>query len=107
MRALFAVFALFASPAFAGSPCTDLVPPAKYRFEPTIAYSVKRIADVHMTKFCGPPQNAFGRPVLACADRETNTIYVVRNLPEQEWLRCLLIHEKAHLNGWPGSHPRT
>ena len=74
MRVLTSLFILAAmiSPALAGSPCTDLVPPAKYVFEPTVTYSVKRIGPERVTKFCGPPQNAFGRPVLACLPSAVN-----------------------------------
>lgn len=103
--------ALLASPALAGSPCTD--PPIP-RFgplaeEPEIVYlppaGIRRICDA---------RNAF-RYIFACADEVTNTVYLTdtASLREQGWTQthidCLMEHELAHLwhedgTRWPGTH---
>lgn len=99
LHALFALFALFASPALAGSPCTDKFPPPEVVALPTPAYELVRLPPELMTRYCGEPQNAFGRPVLACADADNMKIYVVRPLQNASWLACLVTHEEGHLKG--------
>ena len=92
--------ALALSPAVAfASPCTDRVPPAQYVYEPVEPYTVERVSRTKLNALCAP-----WTPYFACADSVTNTIYIVYDVPADYWW-CLMDHEKAHLNGWPGDHP--
>lgn len=107
MRLLTSLFVLAATvaPSFAGSPCTDRIPPTKYQFEPAAPYTVLFRSATVIKMMCGT-KNAFGHPPIACADTETNTIYIVTGRSRQH-MACLLVHEKAHLNGWPAHHPKN
>lgn len=106
MRSLITVIAaVVAAPALAGTPCTDLVPPEVYRYEPTVEYQVIRVEKHELPDVCGPLL-----PIYACAVQGGGmipTIYLVEDnyFPHPSYEACLLTHEKAHINGWPGTHP--
>lgn len=102
IASLVAAIALGASPAFAGSVCTDLVPPAHYLDMPAPAHTVVHVAGKRaLQRMCRNPAVRLG-----CADSTTMTIYVLAEL-RQDPVRhaCLMRHELAHLKGWPGDHP--
>lgn len=90
-----------ASPAFAGTVCTDLVPPARYQSMQVPAYELVVLSNIYvMHRQCGQETR------LGCADSRTMTIYVLADVTSDPVrFPCLMRHEIAHLNGWPGNHP--
>lgn len=103
---LVAVLLLLPGGAFAGTPCTDETPPARYRHEPAKPYTVSYLSASVMTRLCGYRAN--GEPeVYGCVDTDTRpaAIFIGKDLPKN-WQVCLVTHEKAHLNGWPADHPQ-
>lgn len=105
MPVLIAIAAM-TSTAVAGSPCTDLVPPAKYRVAPKTPPTVLYRSATVIKMVCGT-NTAFGRPPLACYVKEPDIIYIVTGRSHQD-NACLLKHELAHRDGeWPADHPRN
>lgn len=107
--ALIAAMALVASPALAIDWCTANMPPDGYRGEPPMEYTVSAWPHDLLESMCSNGGMAW-RPegrLGGCAIRDDGTglglIYVWSGLsPEHE--ECVIVHEKAHLNGW--KHPR-
>ncbi len=108
---LCAVLVLTASPAFAGSPCTD--PPIPRLGELAAEPAIVRMTPRQIKLTCDA-YNAFSH-IFACADEVTNTIYLtdetyLRNLGWSATdIACLEKHERAHLwhvdgTRWPGNH---
>lgn len=92
-------------------PCSELVPPARYATMPTPDYELIVLTshdDLRLA--CG------GNPYFACALTSEPVIlmmsdnYIAEAAGDfyrgRRWKACLLTHEIAHLNGWPGTHPR-
>lgn len=96
------LFLAITTPVLAGTPCTDLVPPAQYRHEPRGAYTVERVSRERLNFLCAGSGARY-----ACSFEGDQAIYIVKALPNTSYLACLLVHEKAHLNGWPASHPMS
>lgn len=94
------------APAFAQNEVCGRLPPMRYIHEPTQPYTVLRADEELLREKCNPGIWALAPTPLACAVIETNEI-VIRNYLHggERMLRCILVHEKAHLNGWPGDHP--
>lgn len=109
-----ALLCLISSPALANDgPCTDKVPPARYAAMATPAYELITLtSQTELVRQCGG-----GRwdRFLACALNDSPVIYVMSDRfiadlagdphKGRRWKGCLLKHEEAHLNGWPGTHP--
>ena len=93
--------ALLATPAVAGSVCTDLVPPARYLEMPRPEYTLDAIDNIYtMHRVC------MHETRLGCSDRRIMTVFYLASLADDPVrFRCFLRHEEAHLNGWPGDHP--
>lgn len=91
----------FASPALAGSVCTDGRPPDRYLSMPAPDYTLIVVPNtLALHRHCS------SEPMLGCAKRKTMTIYVLERVTtDPVRFRCLLRHEEAHLLGWPGDHP--
>lgn len=93
----------FSSVAFAAchSP-----PPSRFEYEPVQPYSVQFVQRDVLVANCGYTTGAFSYAPIACAMIDTNVIYIL----DADWtdreLECLLVHEKAHLNGWGFFHER-
>lgn len=103
--------ALAASPALAGSPCTD--PPIPKFGELAAEPIVIEMTPANIRATCDA-HNAF-RYIYACADEVTNTVYLTapRYLVALGWssvdIACLEKHERAHLwhqdgTRWPATH---
>ena len=97
---LFAVLVL-SSPAYAGTVCTDLVPPARYLEMPAPDYDLVPINNLYtLHRKCGHESR------LGCAWSEPNVVYYLAGLERDAVrFRCFKRHEEAHLNGWPADHP--
>lgn len=82
-------------------------PPSRYLHEPVRPYTVNRVDTEMLGVKCNGDTSAFAAVPWACANTETNEIWIRTELPhpEGQWLSCILQHEKAHLNGWSYFHP--
>lgn len=80
------------------------LPPQKYRHEPTQPYTIHYIKPDEVRKHCNVGLTAFAPTFAACASPETREIFIPDNLSGL-MLSCTLMHEQAHLNGWPYNHP--
>jgi hypothetical protein len=108
MRALLSAIAVIAlaSPALAVDWCTANMPPDEYRHEPDQTYLIAEWPHDLLGAVCsnGGLQwiregNHGGCFVRDKEDRSFAYIYVLAGLaPDQR--ECVIIHEKAHLNGW-------
>lgn len=100
MKAL-AAFLLLSSPAFAGSVCSDELPPLRYLSMPVPDYTLVALPNLYAVHRECPEESRLG-----CADPETGAIYYLVDLRDDPVrFDCFMEHEIAHLNGWPGTHP--
>ncbi len=89
--------------AFAGNPVCDFIPLDK-RAEPTVRYEVIALPNHNLRFMCSfdLPQ-----PMWGCASEEADDhwLILVDDRLEGENLRCVILHEKAHMppNNW--THP--
>lgn len=73
---------------------TSCNPPARFDFEPK-HYYVRSVSPTDFGLICSH---------LGQGCTIGPTIYL-RNDLSKEWRKCVLRHEKGHINGWPGHHP--
>lgn len=98
---------LFPAPAMATDWCAINIPPAEYQYEPTQDYVVFEWPHEMLAGMCRGDGSMQWRPegkhggctVFSAEQSGVDFIYLVSGLsPEQR--ECVLVHEKAHLNGW-------
>jgi len=114
IRKIVALLALCATtPALADGPCTDQVPPARYTQMAAPDYElVTFTSQAELVRSCGGDR--WSR-YLACALTDAPVIHMMSDNffaqiagdphKGRRWKDCLIAHEVAHLNGWPGDHP--
>lgn len=80
------------------------MPPMRYIHEPTMPYVIHYVAPEDLHDLCNPGIWAAAPTPQACTFMDTRVVYIPTDVKGLE-LRCLIMHEKAHLNGWPANHP--
>lgn len=101
--AAFALLAMTGVSVAQNVSCFPTQPPMRYWHEPTQPYTMQFVDDDTLQRTCGN-NSAFALRVLGCAMVETGEIYILDDLPPLV-KRCVIKHEKAHLNGWSHFHP--
>lgn len=97
--ALAALLALLACPVGAVEYAYGVeMPPREYRHKPRVPYTLKLVSQKEVNRACGH-HRAPGKFLAGCTVLATNTIYVVKSLKSQQ-LQAVIVHEKAHVNGW-------
>lgn len=101
---LIASLLVLSTPAAAWNYCTYGAPPLEFQFEPVASYKIYDMPMDLLPAVCGvewrPPRWA-----AACTQEVAPGMWFiwVRNDVGEQERDCLLVHEKAHINGW--KHP--
>jgi hypothetical protein len=74
-------------------------PPARYDYKPKMPVKVIRVDAVPV--LC---KNAMQKIACTWPAKRSCVIVIAKQLP-RGWYSGVLRHERAHCNGWPGSHP--
>lgn len=82
----------------------NLAPPARYDHEPRAAYHVSYMPQEKLQRICAGEVHTQGDMVLGCSMPDVGLIFMAKGL-KADVADVILRHEKAHLNGWPHSHP--
>lgn len=92
--------------SFAGSEL--IMPPAKWRFEPLdkvdVYYPPRSEVTAFCSKYAGKYENLACTATAAPPEFPQCLVVIANEIPD-ELKQMVLIHEKAHCNGWPADHP--
>lgn len=79
-------------------------PPMRYQHEPTEPYTIHYVEPEDLRKHCNRGLWNYAPTPGACTLMDTREVFIPNDISGLR-LRCVLIHEKAHLNGWAYNHP--